>query len=263
MSDQPEPNDEPQLPAAPKPPQVIKLPAAGIESLTQLVFDRISKVDIAAAQQRVNDLRVELPEADIEALVDALIRRKVAQTAAVGGATSASALVPGLGTLAAATLGVAADIGLTFTFQAELVIEIAEVHGRRLSDTERRQIVLLVTGISAGANQLISRAGVRASEKIAAAVAGRWVAKLVPFLGIAASAGINAVSTYLVGQRAHAYFSLGPEALHDWKANARALTGIDERKIAAALHDVREQATRRTSGALQQIRERLGKRTQK
>jgi hypothetical protein len=53
----------------------------------------------------------------------------------------------------------------------------------------------------------------------------------LPFFGVAASAAINALTTYLVGKHADAYFRLGPNAMGDWVEIWRALTGIDERAV--------------------------------
>jgi hypothetical protein len=39
------------------------------------------------------------------------------------------------------------------------------------------------------------------------------------------------LSTYIIGQRADAYFRLGPDALGTWTDSLRAVSGVDERKI--------------------------------
>jgi len=62
-------------------------------------------------------------------------------------------------------------------------------------------------------------------------LAHRWVIRILPVAGIAASASVNALATYLVGDRAHAYFSLGPDEVRDWRESLRAITGLDERQL--------------------------------
>jgi hypothetical protein len=65
----------------------------------------------------------------------------------------------------------------------------------------------------------------------------RSAVKAIPVIGVAVSAGANALSTYVIGRRAHAYFSLGEEKMGDWAESLRAISGVDERKIAAWLSD--------------------------
>jgi hypothetical protein len=198
-------------------------------------LDRIDEADHEAATGRVRALRESRPEATTEQLVESLIKRKCQQTAAIGAATAGSALIPGLGTVAALTVGALADFGATLKLQTELVLEIAEVHGRVLAPDERRRVVMLVSGLSAGSSRLLSRGGANLSVRLTRRYAERWLARALPVAGIAASAGANVLSTYVIGKRAHAYFSLGPEAVGSWKESLRALVGVDERNLATWL----------------------------
>ncbi|HET9221173.1 MAG TPA: hypothetical protein VFO07_01650 [Roseiflexaceae bacterium] len=191
----------------------------------------IDDVDMAAAAARVNAEREAHPGDTTEALIERLIRNKCVKTGTVGAATSGVAIIPGIGTVASLTVGVAADIGATFKLQAELVLEIAAAHERMLTDEEKHTIVLVITGISSGANQALSAVGKRATIKITGRYAQKWVTHALPFFGVAASAAINALTTYLVGKRADAYFRLGPDAVGDWAEIWRALTGVDERAV--------------------------------
>jgi len=52
------------------------------------------------------------------------------------------------------------------------------------------------------------------------------------------------VSTYIIGQRAQAYFSLGPDAVGDWGESIRAITGLDERELIAWLAETTERTWR-------------------
>ncbi|MBA3533274.1 MAG: hypothetical protein H0T73_15245 [Ardenticatenales bacterium] len=206
------------------------------------LFDRISEADEEGAMARVQQLRADQPDASTDDLVEILVKRKCQETATVGAATAGAALIPGLGTLTALTIGVAADIGATFKLQAELVLEIAEAHGYPLNQLEKQQVVMLVTGVSAGGNQLLTKAGRELSVKVTERYARKWLATALPVIGVAASAGTNVLSTYIIGQRADAYFGRGPEALVDWKESLRAVTGVDERKVGGWLADAGERS---------------------
>lgn len=200
------------------------------------LFGVIHDVDIEAATKRVKELREKYPDAAPTEWSQMLIRDKCQRTGTVGAVTSGAGLIPGLGTAAAVTLGVAADIGATFKLQAELVLEIAAVYDYPLTEKEKQQIVLLITGLSAGTSALTRKAGQAAAVKIGEKVAERAVLKTVikalPVVGVLASAGTNVLSTYIIGQRADAYFRLGPEAVGSWSDSLRAISGVDERNIA-------------------------------
>ncbi|MCB0035198.1 MAG: hypothetical protein KDE51_14300 [Anaerolineales bacterium] len=202
-----------------------------MDNLFDKLVDYINKADETAAAERVAKLREDKPQATIDELVEELVRRKIFKTGVVGAVTSGAALVPGLGTFASLTFGVAADIGMTFKLQAELVLEIAAAHDHPLTEAEKEKVILLVTGISAGANQLLTRAGTKISQEATERLVQKSVAKAIPVLGIAVSGGVNALSTYIIGQRADAYFSLGEEEMDDWATSIRAISGVDERKL--------------------------------
>ncbi len=204
-------------------------------TILDTVFGVINDVDIESATKRVDELRKSYPEATPVELSQKLISEKSKKTGTVGAVTASAGLIPGLGTATAMTLGVAADIGATFKLQAELVLEIAAAYDYPLTEEEKQRIVMFITGLSAGTASLTRRAGqtaaVRIGEKLAATSAEKAFAKALPVVGVIASAGTNVLSTYIIGQRADAYFRLGPEAVGSWSESLRAITGIDERTI--------------------------------
>jgi hypothetical protein len=208
---------------------------AKANAIVNTISKVISDVDLEAAAARVETLKNERPGATLEALSRKLIRDKCEQTGKVGAVTSGAALIPGVGTAAALTLGVAADIGATFKLHAELVLELAALYDYPLTEEEKQRIVLLITGLSAGTSTLTRKAGQRAAAKIAEKYALKSVVKFVPVIGVVASAGTNVLATYLIGQRADAYFRLGPEAVGSWTDSLRTISGIDERNIANIL----------------------------
>jgi hypothetical protein len=199
--------------------------------LMNTIFGAISDVDIDAATARVDALRAQYPDASPAELSQRLIREKCQRTGTVGAVTSGAGLIPGLGTAAALTLGVAADIGATFKLQAELVLEIAALYNYPLSEDEKQQLVMVITGLSAGTNALARRAGQAATFKLGEKFAEKSILKALPIIGVIASAGTNALSTYIIGQRADAYFRLGPDAVGTWADSLRAVSGVDERQL--------------------------------
>jgi hypothetical protein len=226
-----------QQAVAASPPAALAQIDAKANAIVNTIFGVIADVDLAAAAGRVKRLKEKFPDVAPSDLSQRLIREKCQRTGAVGAVTSGAGLIPGLGTAAAVTLGTAADIGATFKLQAELVLEVAAVYDYPLSDQEKQRLVLLITGLSAGAGTLARKAGqavaIKVGERVAETAAEKAVLKALPVVGVIASAGTNALSTYVIGQRADAYFRLGPEAVGDWSDSLRAITGVDERKITA------------------------------
>jgi hypothetical protein len=208
------------------------------------LFGAIHDVDIAAATERVEALKEKYPDETPEQLSQRLIRDKIQRTSAVGAVTSGVGLIPGIGTLAALTVGVAADIGATFKLQAELVLEIATVYDYPLTESEKQRLVFFITGLSAGTSALARKAGGKIAVEVGERFAEKAIVKALPVIGVLASAGTNALSTYILGQRADAYFRLGPEAVPTWRESLRAISGVDERKVGYWLAD-----SGRTTGA--------------
>ena len=200
-------------------------------ALMKKLFGVIHDVDIAAAAERVQALKEKYPEATPEELSQRLIRDKCQRTGAVGAVTSGAGLIPGIGTAAALTLGVAADIGATFKLQAALVLEIATVYDYPLTESEKQRLVLLITGLSAGTSALARKAGQKIALEVGERFAEKAIVKALPVIGVIASAGTNVLSTYIIGQRADAYFRLGPEAVPTWADSLRTISGVDERKL--------------------------------
>jgi len=226
--------------------------AAG--KLLGYVSKRLTGVNPESALSHVWNLRASQPDLSTQELVERLIKAKCQKTAAIGAGTSAASLVPGLGTAISLTVGLAVDIGSTLKLQSELVLEIAEAHGHRLTERQRSHVLLAVTGLSTGISQLSGKAVKGLSQKAGELAAKKWLAKTVPALGMAASASTNVLSTYLIGKRADTYFVRGPEALGDLKDNLRALSGMDERKISQWVSESSRSVADKTAKAAGSIR---------
>ena len=144
-----------------------------VNEVLNFATGKVNRADQASARKQVAQFRKRHPRASQDELAQMLIKEKCIKTGSVGAATSGASIIPGLGTLTSMTVGVAADITLTYALQAELVLEIAEVYGYEMSDAERRNAILLVTGISAGANRALARAGTEVAEQVGTRIASK------------------------------------------------------------------------------------------
>jgi hypothetical protein len=212
--------------------------SSALATIVDKTLRTLSDADADAAVVRVTEARSKGRLASDDALVEHLIKQKALQSGMVGAVTSGASLIPGFGSLAAFTIGVATDVGVTLRLQAELVLEIAAARGHDLNTSEKRNALLLVTGINMGTERLVNQASRKMAERAAERLAGRAFVKMIPFVGIAVSAGANMITTYIIGRRADAYVRLGPDAVGDWNESLRAITGVDERKLTAWLTEV-------------------------
>lgn len=213
-----------------------------LDKVAGYVVAAINDADEQDAAVRVQELRQRMPAAATDELAEVLIRHKCRQAGAIGAVTSGASIIPGLGTVAALTFGVAADIGLTFKLQAELVLEMAAAYEHPLSQAEKQRVVMLITGISAGANQVLNKVGREIAESATERLASKSLAKAIPVLGVAASAGTNVASTYVIGRRAQAYFSQGEAVIGNWADSMRAITGVDERRLTGWLAETTQES---------------------
>jgi hypothetical protein len=190
-----------------------------------------TEADVQAAVARVTALRRSRSGRSTDELVRSVIMTTARRSAAVGAATAGTALVPGLGTLAAMTIGTATDVGATLRLQTQMVLDIAVLRGASLSTQEARNVVLLLAGVSSASTAALNRAGRVAATRLGERFTARWVLRAVPVVGMISSSGTNALATRVIGRRADAYFSLGPEAMGDWGESVRAVLGVDERPL--------------------------------
>jgi uncharacterized protein (DUF697 family) len=206
-----------------------------VENIVQRMINSVDEADAAAAGVRVADLRAQMPQADVDTLVESLIRRKAVQAGMVGAATSGASFIPGVGTLTAVVLGTAADMSVSLRLQTELVLEIAAAYGHEFSSDEWRNTVMVVTGVSVGAEQLFTETSKRLTRQATRRFAGRSFVKAIPVVGLIGSAAVNMLATYVIGRRAEAYFALGSDGVQSTADILRAVTGVNERELAAWL----------------------------
>ena len=110
-----------------------------------------------------------------------------------------------------------------------------------------------MTGVSAGANRALARAGSEVAEQVGTRIASKSLVKAIPIFGVAASTATNAVGTYVVGKRAQAYFREGPEAVASWSDSLRALSGVDERQVGRWLKSASQSSGRGLRGGLRRL----------
>lgn len=232
---------ETNLPTAPQ----------GENFLTKLMHDTLETMtytDEKEAAERIQKLRAKHPAATQDDLAEKVIRNKCMQAGAIGAVTASPTMLPGLGTVVALTFGTAVDMRMMYKLQGELVLELINIYSPGLPLENKRNVLMVVTGISIGANQWLSESGQGLAAKATQRLAGRFTgiaaeeaageaatglfAKSVSLtLGVATVAGINMITTYTIGKRAQAYLKQGPEAMEDWTASLRTVTGVDERKL--------------------------------
>lgn len=225
--------------------------APGVETgrLHQFFVEHIAEVDRDQVTARVAQLRARHSDANPDELVEQLVKAKCQKSAAVGAVSASGALLPGIGTFIAGTAGLVADLRTVIKLQAELVLEIGEVYGAPLEDEHRQRVVMLLTGVGYGTGPLLAATATKLTGKVAARVARNWLTHALPIIGVATSASTNALSTYIVGQRAKAYFSYGPDAVGDWGDTLRLISGVDERKVARWLAERGVEAQQSVSAA--------------
>ena len=221
----------------------------------------ISATEIADARRKVAALRARRPAATTDELANALIRQKSIDTGVVAVLTSAPALIPGIGSALAMTAGLIVDLQKTLQMQKSLVLELADLYDHELTAIDQRNLLMLMAGVDTG-NKFAAKAGselaAKATAKLATEAGSRLLVKAIPFAGIATSAGINLVSTYLVGRRTQAYLQMDAAAAEDRRASARTLAGVDERQLAGWLSESLQEAGARLSGPAQQLGDAVG-----
>lgn len=224
-----------------------------VQAITEQVLGTIDQTDEQAAAAHIATLQQLHPDATTDELAERILHQRCIQAAAVGAATSGAAIIPGLGTAATLIFGVAADLRMTYQIQSELVLELAALYGRPINLDNKRYVVGMVTGMSAGANQVVRKTGAALAEQASKRLAQRAVAKSIPVIGVAASAGVNLAATYLIGRRAQAYFRQDPADVTGWEDQARLLSGIDERKLTGWLVESVEDSWRLLSRRVHQV----------
>jgi hypothetical protein len=196
------------------------------------VVERRGPAVVRAAER----LRAEHPGRTPAQLAQIAVARSGRRAAGSGAVTAVPATIPGAGTVVevGAALG---DASLLTLAQTELVLLLAHLYGRPLTDVEARRLdVLMAMGVEAGVvdlhrngsirvmgttyrdGELSGEAGAKLTKRITRRLAAQVAGKLarrrayvllgreVPVLGIGLAAGYNLWSTRKLGKAARAYF---------------------------------------------------------
>ena len=249
-------NEQQTIPPTPSPaPQGANTSTAlaAVDGVMRSLVGTIEEKHITAASERAADLRRRHPQAAPDQLADMAIRQKCIDTGAIGLASSVPGLIPGVGSMLVVSAGLMVDLRKTMEMQKELVLELAAIYGREVTPADRRNLLLLVTGVDSG-NKLIAKAGSEAAAKVTTRLSSKALSKALPVAGIVTSAAVNIVSTYLVGRRAQAYLRADPSLADDWDDALRTLSGVDERELARWLLASLDQA----QGGLAATAQRVG-----
>ncbi len=161
---------------------------------------------------------------------DQIVSRYARMAAMVGGSTSLSGIIPGLGTAVSVVGGAAADTAVSMKLQVDMCMCLAAVFGYDILSEDARYLVFLIAatgslqrvGVETG-SRLGSQAGVRmlneylrgaalqavkhAFRRVGITFTRKAVAKAIPFgVGVAIGAGANYGLTRYVGKEAKEWF---------------------------------------------------------
>jgi hypothetical protein len=172
----------------------------GLDSLLNTIADFLSsaidRTDESAARERVQVIKRDNPAAHRSELAQTLIQRKCLMTGGLGLVTPAFALI-----------GLPINVGLVFKWQAELLLEMAALYDREMDDLEKRNAVLIVTGLSIGSTQVARLfAGTLEQAIQRFSPAEETTRVTTPAIQSVISGTSNVVFTYIVGKQAQAYF---------------------------------------------------------
>lgn len=144
----------------------------------------LGQVDIVQMEREVIQLQQEYPQESPRQISDHVIQQAALQASAVGLLTN---LVPPL----ALTL-FAVDLAAMTRLQAEMVYRIAAAYGFPLTDPSRRGEVLAIFGLSMMGSSVLKT--------------GTSFIEIIPLLGAASGASVNAVLILALGQTACEFY---------------------------------------------------------
>jgi hypothetical protein len=167
-----------------------------------------------------------------ERISDQIIARYAKLAAIAGGGSSLPGVVPGVGTVVAATGGTAMNAVACMKLQVDMCLCLAETFGYDITGEDARNLAFLVAAGATleradleGVVKFASQAGVRLLkrylrraalqitqklfERVAVALAGQALAKSLPFgLGVVVGGGASFARTRRTGRQAKAWFLL-------------------------------------------------------
>jgi len=214
-------------------------------SLLQMV--RAVAIEPSDAKEFVNQHRKRLrmrhsgdtEEQARDRVADAIIRRYSRMAAIVGGTSALTGVVPGLGTLLAATGGATADAVVCMKFQIDMCYCLAENYGYDITSEDIQHLSFLIAaggtlekaGVSGG-TKLATQAGVRMFrqylkgaalqtvkeffKKIGITFTRKAAEKALPFgVGVVIGSAANYSITRYVGKQAKKWFQIDRQMPND------------------------------------------------
>ncbi len=195
---------------------------AGPKDIRETVETCRQKVVRKSPELHARDLQIKTAEE--------IIARYARTCGRVGSVTSLAGVVPGVGTLVSLVGATAADLAITMKYQIEMVMALAHLFGRDITDEEERRLCysvaglgvatqagllsfqnFTVNGLSAAAKRLMKGRAKRwmidLFKKIGLRFTERGVLKAIPVgVGVVLSYSSNKRLTRYVGRRARDYF---------------------------------------------------------
>ncbi|MCB1587404.1 MAG: hypothetical protein KDI56_00730 [Xanthomonadales bacterium] len=159
----------------------------------------------ADAQAAASKRREADPKADATALFRQLLRDKCLRAGMVGSLTSATGLIPGLGTLAGLAIDGVGDLTYMARLQRQLALTTFAIYGREPTAKELDRIDRWILTFGAGGSELVEQVGKLIARQLAKNLAGRLLRRGLPLAEIAYSTVMHLAGTYMVGRRAQLY----------------------------------------------------------
>jgi hypothetical protein len=153
--------------------------------------------DATQLSQRMDDLRQKNPDATTEQLVNKMIHRQALRAGVVGAIT-------GIGGFWTLPLALPLDLALSFRIQATLVNFIAYLYGETDPSPINQQVraMLVMTGSSR-----VTGTTINLLTRLAVRVAGKSLAKMIPFLGAVISFAVNYLIVQVMGRAAAKWYA--------------------------------------------------------
>lgn len=167
--------------------------------------------------------------------VEKIISNYSYYAAFVGGASSLTGVVPGLGTVISVFGGAAADTALSMKYQIEMTMAIATVYGHDITIEEEKRICLIVAGLGAitqaakeGGKGVGKKAFIKMTQeylkgatlvavkqifkKVGITFTRKAAEKAIPFgVGVIIGFSANKGLTWYVGTKAKDFFSISDD----------------------------------------------------
>jgi hypothetical protein len=155
----------------------VDLPDVLLRGLTKAIS--IQQAPVAGYVAR---LRRAQPDATPTEIITVLEKQYLAAVTGTGAAVGGAALAPGVGTVVAVTLS-GGEMAVFFETTALFALAVAEVHGIRVEEIERRQTLVLAV--------LLGEHGVKLMEKMAGRMDQRWGGLLADVIPMSSITTIN------------------------------------------------------------------------